>query len=475
MPHSLVLSHPFRGRKEWELRKSSHDRLCSNFAGCTMTFVRSMGRWTMTALVINCIIGGGIFGLPGELTRLLGQASPFAMIFAALGMALILACFAEVASQFSEPGGAYLYVRTAFGGFAGMQIGWFDLLNVIGTVAALANLFVDYLAPFLPGTLNIWNRALVMAILIAVPAAANYRGVRSGANLSSLMTLAKLLPLALLVLVGATHFARQPQLIQVSEITSPGLSNWVRALAFLLWAFGGWEDSVLPTGEVREPRRTIPFSLGMGLLGCAVIYTLLQFIVVGTIGTRTTDAPLTVTASVLLGRSGAAFVAIAALVSIYGWISAAMLYGPRLTYSLAAQGEFPALFARLHPRFHTPAAAILLYALTAWVLAASGTFLWLVAVTAGSMMVLYAAVCASLIRLRKLRPNVDAFRIPFGSVLSIIGIAIAVGLMTGLKRSQLLMMCVTAAIAAANWLWAKRRRLGLEAKASAATAPLSLS
>jgi basic amino acid/polyamine antiporter, APA family len=110
----------------------------------------------------------------------------------------------------------------------------------------------------------------------------------------------------------------------------------------------------------------------MGLLGCAVIYLLLQFIVVATIGTRTTDAPLTVTASVLLGRSGAGFVAIAALVSIYGWISAAMLYAPRLTYSSAAQGEFPALFARLHPRFHTPATAILLYALTAWVLAASG-------------------------------------------------------------------------------------------------------
>lgn len=299
-----------------------------------MALIRSIGRWAMTALVINCIIGGGIFGLPGELNRLLGRASPFAMILAALGMALILACFAEVASQFSEPGGAYLYVRTAFGGFAGMQIGWFDLLNVIGTVAALANLFVDYVAPFFPGTFNSWNRALVMAILIAIPAAANYRGVRSGANLSSLMTLAKLLPLALLVLIGVTHFARRPQLIQFADITTPGLASWVRAMAFLLWAFGGWEDSVLPTGEVREPRRTIPFGLGMGLLASAVMYMLLQFVVVATIGTRTTDAPLTATASVLLGRSGAAFVAIAALVSIYGWISAAMLYGPRLTYSL---------------------------------------------------------------------------------------------------------------------------------------------
>jgi amino acid transporter len=175
----------------------------------------------------------------------------------------------------------------------------------------------------------------------------------------------------------------------------------------------------------------------------------------------------------LLGRSGAAFVAIAALVSIYGWISAAMLYGPRLTYSLAAQGEFPALFARLHPRFHTPAAAILLYAFTAWVLAASGTFLWLVAVTAGSMMVLYAAVCASLIRLRKLRPNADAFRIPFGPVLSIVGVAIALALMTGLKRRELLLMCVTALIATANWLWVRRRNLELEANVKAAAVPLS--
>src|SRR5579864_8697835 len=98
-----------------------------------MTFVRSIGRWAMTALVINCIIGGGIFGLPDELTRLLGRASPFAMILAALGMTVILACFAEVASQFSEPGGAYLYVRTAFGRFAGMQISWFDSLNMIAT------------------------------------------------------------------------------------------------------------------------------------------------------------------------------------------------------------------------------------------------------------------------------------------------------------------------------------------------------
>src|SRR5215813_4423758 len=123
-----------------------------------MTLVRSIGRWTMTALVINGMIGSSIFALPGVLNRLLERASPFAVIFAAVAMAIIMACVVEVASQFSEAGGAYLYTRTAFGRFAGMQIGWFFLLAVVGGVAVAANLFVNYLAPFLSWTLDTWER-----------------------------------------------------------------------------------------------------------------------------------------------------------------------------------------------------------------------------------------------------------------------------------------------------------------------------
>lgn len=182
----------------------------------------------------------------------------------------------------------------------------------------------------------------------------------------------------------------------------------------------------------------------MGMPGCALIFMMLQFKVVATIGTTGTDAPLTATASVLLGRAGSAFVVIAALISVYGWISGPMFYAPRLAYSLSAQGYFPAVFARLHPRFQTPTAAILFYATTAWVLAASGTSLWLVALTSGTLMVLSGGVCASLIRLRKLRQNADAFRVPFPPVLSSIGIAIALALMTGLKRRELLLLCITA-------------------------------
>ena len=244
-------------------------------------------------------------------------------------------------------------------------------------------------------------------------------------------------------------------------------------MALLLFAFAGWEDSLLPAGEVKDPRRTLPFSLGMGLLGCALIYMLLQFIVVSTIGTNTSDAALSATASVLLGRGGALFITIASLVSIYGWISASMLYAPRLAYSLAAQRGFPSVFAKLHPRFQTPAAAILMFAFAGWLFAASGTFLWLVALTSGTLMVVYATVCASLIRLRKLRPNADAFRIPFGPVMSILGVAIALALMTSLKRRELLLMGVTALIAGANWLWARRHQLSLETKTAATAVSIS--
>jgi len=423
-----------------------------------MAFVRSIGRWAMTGLVINSIIGSGIFGVPGELSRLLGRASPFGMIFAALGMAVIMACITEVASQFYEPGGPYHYVRTAFGPFLGIQVGWFHLLTVVGAVAAAANLFVDYLTTTFAWTVNGWERGLLMAILIAVPAVTNYTGVRSGANLSSLMTVAKLAPLALLIGFGLAHFAQHPQMIRASEISAPGMPNWLRAMVFVSFSYMGWEDSLIPAGEIKEPRRTIPVALSAGLMACALTYGLLQFVTVATVGTTSTDRPVADTASVLIGRGGAVFVGIAVMVSTYGWISGDMLNAPRLAYSLGAKGDFPSLFARLHPRFHTPATAIMLYALTGWVLAVSGSFLWAVALSAGSNMVYYAATSGALIRLRKLRPNADAFRVPFGPALSIIAIGLALALLAGLKRREALLMFVTALIATANWVWARRNR-----------------
>ncbi len=423
-----------------------------------MLLIRSIGRWTMTALVINCIIGSGIFALPGELSRLVGRASPIAMLVGALIMGVIMACFAEVASQFSEAGGPYLYARTAFGGFIGMQVGWVSMLSVVAGAATLSSFFVNSLASLLPRSPTSWERALLLAIVLGIPAAANYRGVRSGARLNNIATVSKLLPLALLIVVGVGHFAHGAHVIHASEITSPGISNWIRALMLLVFAYGGWESSLIAGGEVTQPRRTIPFGLGAGLLLCAAIYVLLQFITVATVGTKPSTVPLQDTASILLGHVGARLVDIAILISTYSWVAGAMLYGPRAVYALAAQGDFPAPFARVHPRFHTPSTAIVGYAFIAWALAAGASFFWLLALSAGVMIVTYVATCASLWRLRRLQPHADALRIPFGGGLSVAAVTISLALLTGLKLTEIFLMGVTALFASANWWWITRHR-----------------
>ncbi len=423
-----------------------------------MGFVRSIGRWGLVFLTVNCIIGSGIFGVPGVLIGMVGRASPLAMMAAGLGMAIIVSCYAEVASQFPEPGGSYLYAHRAFGSFAGMQVGWFDGLSIVGGTAANANLFVIYMAGLAPGVAHGWPRMLVITVLILVPAAANYIGVRSGSNLSSALTLAKLIPLAALIALGLTHFTRNFQVIHASEIAAPGWRTWFDALLLLVFSYSGCEDAVKPMGEVRDPRRNIPLALIAGITLCIAVYTLLQFVVAANIGPAQAERPLAAAAALLIGKGGPEFIEIAAMISTYGYISACLLGAPRLFYSLAAQGEFPAVFGRMSRRFNTPHVSILLFAAMAWLLATTGTFRWTLAISAASSIVMYAVVCAALLRLRRLEPGAPGFHLPGGRALAITGIVIALLLLSRLERRELLLMSVTAAIAAGNWWWVKHRR-----------------
>jgi APA family basic amino acid/polyamine antiporter len=420
-------------------------------------FVRSIGRWALAGLVINCIIGSGIFGIPAELTKRLGRASPLVMIAAGLAMATIMACYAEVASQFSEPGGSYLYVRTAFGRLAGLEAGWFWLLSILGGAAANANLFVTYFAGLFPEAAHGWARAAVLTALIAVPVAANYRGVRAGTNVSSILMVAKLAPLGILIALGLWRFGNVAQLPHAAEIAAPGWKAWGESLLLVIFAYEGFEDTVVPAGEVREPRRSVPFALGVGLVVCMAVYALLQFVTVATIGMQATERPLGEVGAVLLGPGGATFVAVAVMLSVYGYISAAILTAPRLSSAFAENGDGPEWMGRLHPRFRTPGLAIVIFAALVWVLALTGTFLWALALSVGASTIYYAGVCASLMRLRRTRANADALRIPWGPVWAVLGIAFSLVLLSQLKSREALLMLVTAAIAAANWHWARRR------------------
>ena len=420
--------------------------------------VRAIGRWSLAALAVNSIIGSGIFGLPATVAGLLGKRSVVAVLIAGAAMGVIMACSAEVASQFSEAGGPYLYARAAFGRLTGILVGWMLYLAQTAAPAANANLFVIYLAEFWPAAKEPWPRFVILTLLVGVLALINARGARQGAAVSNVFTVAKILPLLMVVLAGAAV-----TIIHPAPWGAAGplpASVWMKAMVLLIFAYGGFESAMAPMSEAKNPGRDAAFALFVALIACTVIYVLVQWVVVGVLGPgATTDRPLAEVARVTMGNRGAGLVALGALVSVYGYLSAKLLGMPRVTFALAKGGDLPEVFAAVSPRFHTPWFSILFYAAAVWGLAMAGSFAWNVTLSVVARLFYYGVVCAAVIALRRKQPLAAGFRLPGGQVLAVLGVGIAVALATQVDLSKSLILAATVGAALLNWLWARKKRV----------------
>jgi APA family basic amino acid/polyamine antiporter len=421
--------------------------------------MRIIGRWSMVALAVNCVLGSGIFGLPAVLAGLLGRASVPAVLAGAVGMSAIIACYAEVASRFNSSGGTYLYLRTAFGRLIGVQAGWLTLLVRITACAASVNLLVSYLGEFWPAATHAALRALISAGFVGALAAINYRGVGGGALMSNLAALGKLAALAVLCGAGlawlTSHAA--PTLPPVAA----DASAWLHALLLLLFAYGGYEAALFPLGEARNPQRDVPFALFVALGVVAVLYTLLQWIVVSVlVDPAASERPLADAARVLLGPWGAALITMGALISVYGFTSANMLASPRGMFALAEQGDFPAAFARVHARYRTPYVAIAVFALLVLAFTQFADFSWNVTLSAVARLFYYGAVCAAVPVLRRRQPRAGSWQLPGGPLLPAAGIAVCALLLTCVDFSKSLILLATIGVALVNWLAVRRAPAG---------------
>ena len=422
-----------------------------------MALLRAIGRAALTGLVVNIIIGSSIFGLPGELQRLLGRASPLVMLAGALCIAVFAACAAELATRFPEAGGPYLYVRRTFGRFAGLIVAWFWLLATVSGMAMGINLIAEYVSGLSVALSGPWMHASIAALVVAIPVAINCRGVRGGAVLSTTTLLVKCAPLALLIILGVARFGSGSALPRGPDLIAPGWHAWAMALLVTMNFYGGWEDALAPAGEVKDPRRAVPFALAAGLAISAGVYMVVQYVVVA-VGAAPSDHPLADVAQRVLGKSGTAVVTLAAVLSVYGYLTASMLAFPRALYAMAAEGDWPPLLAAVHPRFRTPLYPILAYAVLGYVFALSGTYVWVAALSAGATVVAYAGICAAILRQRAHERDADPaiMRIPFGRTLAVVGIGASVVMLAVLDRGRLTLMLVTVVIAGVNWLWAWR-------------------
>ena len=419
--------------------------------------MRAIGRWSMVALAVNTILGSAIFGLPSVIAATVGNASPWVVLLGGLVMAVIVTCYAEVASQFTGSGGSYLYVRYTFGQLAGIQVGWQNLITRLSAYAAAVNLFILYLGQFYPQASEPVPRFVVITLLVGTLGVVNYRGVGGGAAVSNVSVVAKLLPLGLLCVLGLGYVVLHPAaLVQTS---TAGVDGWLKAMLLLFFAYGGYEAVLISVGEAKDPRRDAPVALLVSIAIITGLYTLLQLTVVAVLPDPAhSDRPLADAARVLLGPYGATLVAIGALISVYGFLSAHMLTGSRSLFALAEFADFPAKFAAVHPLFRTPHVSIATFALLIWMFALLGSFSWNATLSAVGRLCYYGAVCAAVPVLRKRQPEAARFRVPGGVLLPVLGVLICLTMLTRVDFSRSIILAVTVVIALLNWLLVRNRR-----------------
>ncbi|MGH6628857.1 MAG: APC family permease, partial [Burkholderiales bacterium] len=265
-----------------------------------------------------------------------------------------------------------------------------------------------------------------------------------------LLTVVKLGSLGLFIVAGlllAEHRAAP------APGTTPATGQWIDALVTLIFAYGGFEASLIPAAELKDPRRDLPFALCLALPVVAGCYLLIHLVAMWTVPDLAhSERPLADAARAFAGPGGAAAIAAGALISACGWLSVQFVSAPRLTYALAERGDFPPVFAAVHPRFRTPYISILLYTVLVLVLSLSGSFIWNVFLSVAARLVTYAATCVALIRRRRLQPAADAWRAPAGNLLALLGIAFCALLISRLTAAHAGIVAIVAVVATANWL-----------------------
>ena len=361
--------------------------------------VRAIGVRGLTASIVNTTIGAGIFLVPALVARDLGSAAPLAYLACAVAMTFVVTSFAMAGSRVSLTGGVYAYVEVAFGPFIGFLAGfllWMSNLVAAASVASALAASVGRLAPVFAGPSV---RILSLGVVFAAFAWINVRGVTRGTRLVEIMTLTKLLPIVLLMAAGL--FWVRPEHLAI-EWAAP--ADIGRASITLIFAFVGIEVALAPSGEIREPSRTVPRAVFLALGLTTLIYLLLQLVAHAVLGPALasfTDAPLVEVASRVLGPVGATVILVGGSISMLGFLSGDALGTPRSLYAFARDGLLPASLARLHPRFHTPWVAVIVHALFAWALASIGSFGVLVLIANVSVLTIYVLCCLAAIELQR--------------------------------------------------------------------------
>jgi amino acid transporter len=359
---------------------------------------RVLTEFDITCIGVNAIVGSGIYLFPGKLSASLGAGSIVAWIVTgALCLPLALT-FAALGAMEERTGGPVRYAELAFGRGASFVVGWSAWVTSVVSWAAVASALPRYLGVFAPSLEHGIAAGAVTAAIIVSFAGLNVVGVKPSARVTVALTVGKLVPLALFVILGL--FSLKSSAFE--QLPASGFGELPQMALITMFAYQGFEVVGVPAGEVKEPRRAVPRAVVLSILVTTLLYVLVQVVFVG-VGGKSTGAPLPDAARSFLGAGGAALLGAGGVVSMLGFNAGTALSTPRYLLALADEGLVPRLFARLHARFDTPAAAIVTTAFATLVLTFVLDFGKLVDLAVLAVLCQYFATAAALVRLGNTR------------------------------------------------------------------------
>lgn len=397
--------------------------------GTPETLVRRLGLWGLWLLIVNGMIGAGIFGVPAGAERLAGAFSPWVFVLCAFAIAPIMLCFAQLSSAFNATGGPVLYARTAFGPFVGFQIGWAFYIARLTGFAANLNLIVTSIGYFFPDQMGTAVRVGMLLALCAGLTWINLVGVRAAMRSLGVLTVLKLLPLVALAVIGLVGLDRTV-LTAVAE--PPGLNDLGAAVLLVIYAYVGFESGLVPGGESRNPQRDMPRALLLALGLSTLVYVLVQIATQRLVtDLASSERPVVEAGEVLLGPIGAVLVLFAIIASVGGNLVGNMFSSPRITYRLGLDGQLPAAFAKVHPRHQTPWNSVIIYGVAAFALAVSGSFVWLAVLSVFTRLLIFLTCIAAMPRVHAAATDrASLLRLPGGWTIPLLAIIVCLALLT---------------------------------------------
>jgi amino acid transporter len=399
------------------------------------SLVRTLGVWGLAASIVNITIGGGIFRLPASVAATLGTGAPLAYLVCAVAMGLIVLCFAEAGSRVSLTGGLYAYIEIGLGPFAGFLCGALLWAGMTFALAAVASFLAEGIGALVPALGSVTARRVTLSIVLVALALLNIVGIRGASRFNAIMTVAKLVPLLVLIVAGLG--AIRPENIAFHPAPASSLA---RASILLMFAFLGVESALVPSGEVTDPSRTVPRAIFLAMTGVSLIYILVQLVAEGVLGSALAgqSTPLASAAEAAMGPTGRRMILVGSTVSMFGYVSGMMLAVPRALYAFGRDGFLPRIVAGIHPRFHTPHVAIVIQTVIVATLAATGTFERLAIISNGSILLVYLVACVSVLELRRrnVRAGGTPFRVPAVAIVPFLAMAAIVWMLTSLERRE---------------------------------------